>query len=131
MLGNCRWCGTVWLVTHLSDAATAYPQFRSTSTSTNRVSCSAQRLRSLTAVKTVILPPEVVQDPNVSELDLAVRKLGSGALSGAISLIFTHPFDVLRRKLQVAGLSTLSPQYTGAIDCMRRSIIEEGFWRGM
>lgn len=89
------------------------------------------RKRSLTTVKTVILPAEIVQDSNVSEVNLALRKLGSGALSGAISLIFTHPFDVLRRKLQVAGLSTLSPQYTGAIDCMRRSIVEEGFWRGM
>lgn len=82
-------------------------------------------------LKTYILPSEITHDPNISEANLAVRKLGSGALSGAISLLFTHPFDVLRRKLQVAGLSNLSPQYSGAIDCMRKTIIEEGFWKGM
>lgn len=87
--------------------------------------------RKLTLVKTYILPAEITQDPNVSEANLAVRKLSSGALSGAISLLFTHPFDVLRRKLQVAGLSSLSPQYDGAIDCIRKTIAEEGFWRGM
>ncbi|KAK1927598.1 mitochondrial carrier domain-containing protein [Papiliotrema laurentii] len=83
------------------------------------------------SLKTYILPAEITQDPNVSEANLAVRKLSSGALSGAISLLFTHPFDVLRRKLQVAGLSSLSPQYDGAIDCIRKTIAEEGFWRGM
>ena len=82
-------------------------------------------------VKTKILPDDYIHDPSVSEGSLAVRKLLCGALSGATSLIFTHPFDVLRRKLQVSGLSSLSPQYNGAIDAMRKSIIEEGFWKAM
>jgi len=81
-------------------------------------------------VKTYILPYEVTHDPDISEASLAVRKLSSGALSGAISLIFTHPFDVLRRKLQVAGLDS-SGQHVGAIAVMKKSIIEDGFWRGM
>lgn len=81
-------------------------------------------------VKTYILPSEVVRDPNVSEANLACRKLLSGAMSGAISLLFTHPFDVLRRKLQVAGLSA-DGRRTGAIEVMRSSIRQEGFWRAM
>ncbi|ORY24070.1 mitochondrial carrier domain-containing protein [Naematelia encephala] len=63
--------------------------------------------------------------------ELTIRKLFCGALAGASSLIFTHPFDVLRRKLQVAGLSTNGPQYGGAIDAMRQIIRKEGFWKGM
>lgn len=81
-------------------------------------------------MKTYILPHEITHDPSISEANLAVRKLSSGALSGAISLIFTHPFDVLRRKLQVAGLDS-SGRNVGAIAVMKKSIIEEGFWRGM
>ncbi|WVQ74646.1 hypothetical protein IAR50_004247 [Cryptococcus sp. DSM 104548] len=79
--------------------------------------------------KTVFLTPEKVETK--SETELALRKLFCGALSGGGSLIFTHPFDVLRRKLQVAGLSSMGPEYKGAIDCMRHIIKTEGFWKGM
>ncbi|TYJ53497.1 hypothetical protein B9479_005883 [Cryptococcus floricola] len=79
--------------------------------------------------KTVFLAPEKVE--NKSETELALRKLFCGALSGGGSLIFTHPFDVLRRKLQVAGMSSMGPEYKGAIDCMRHIIKTEGFWKGM
>ena len=88
-------------------------------------------LTDLFIVKTRILPADLAHDPTTSESNLAARKLLCGALAGGTSLLFTHPFDVLRRKLQVAGLSSLSPQYSGAIDAMRKSIIAEGFWRGM
>ncbi|KGB78345.1 solute carrier family 25 (mitochondrial phosphate transporter), member 23/24/25/41 [Cryptococcus deuterogattii 99/473] len=81
------------------------------------------------SVKTYVLPGP--SSPPISETDLALRKLFCGAVSGASSLIFTHPFDVLRRKLQVAGLSTLTPHYDGAIDAMRQIIRNEGFWKGM
>nr|ODN92400.1 solute carrier family 25 (mitochondrial phosphate transporter), member 23/24/25/41 [Cryptococcus depauperatus CBS 7841] len=80
------------------------------------------------SLKSQALP---LHNDQMSETELALRKLFCGALSGASSLIFTHPFDVLRRKLQVAGLSTLSPQYSGAMDAMRQTIKTEGFWRGM
>ncbi len=79
------------------------------------------------AVRSHILPT----DHEHTETDLAFRKLLCGGLAGATSLLFTHPFDVLRRKLQVAGLSDLSPQYSGAIDAMRKIIRIEGFWKGM
>ncbi len=75
-----------------------------------------------------ILPPDY--QPS-SDLALAARKLGCGALAGGTSLLFTHPFDVVRRKLQVAGLKGVSPQYDGAIDCIKHMIKSEGFWRGM
>ncbi|OCF31669.1 solute carrier family 25 (mitochondrial phosphate transporter), member 23/24/25/41 [Kwoniella heveanensis BCC8398] len=81
------------------------------------------------SLKSLFLPSETTSQ--FSEPELALRKLSCGALAGGTSLIFTHPFDVLRRKLQVAGLSTLSPQYNGAIDAMRQIIKNEGFWKGM
>ncbi|KAK8861608.1 hypothetical protein IAR55_002431 [Kwoniella newhampshirensis] len=75
--------------------------------------------------------PATLDTRSMNEGELALRKLGCGALAGATSLLFTHPFDVLRRKLQVAGLSNISPQYNGAIDAMRHIIRNEGFWKGM
>jgi solute carrier family 25 phosphate transporter 23/24/25/41 len=68
---------------------------------------------------------------SISDAEMAVRKLACGGLAGGISLLFTHPFDVIRRKLQVAGLSAVSPQYDGAIDCIRKITKAEGFWKGM
>ncbi|WVQ93453.1 hypothetical protein IAU59_000527 [Kwoniella sp. CBS 9459] len=81
------------------------------------------------SLKSYILPADT--SSRYSEPELALRKLSCGALAGGTSLIFTHPFDVLRRKLQVAGLTSLSPQYNGAIDAMRQIIKNEGFWKGM
>jgi len=75
-----------------------------------------------------ILQPDV--EAGLGEGELAFRKLACGGLAGGLSLLFTHPFDVLRRKLQVAGLASLSPEYTGAIDAMRQVIRNEG-WAGM
>ncbi|KAK4689929.1 vacuolar protein sorting-associated protein 54, partial [Tremellales sp. Uapishka_1] len=63
--------------------------------------------------------------------ELVARKLACGAVAGGTSLLFTHPFDVLRRKLQVAGVAGLSPQYTGAIDALTKIVKNEGFWKGL
>ncbi|WVW80187.1 hypothetical protein I302_102164 [Kwoniella bestiolae CBS 10118] len=81
------------------------------------------------SLKSIILPSSL--SPSTSEPELILRKLSCGALAGATSLIFTHPFDVLRRKLQVAGLSSMSPQCNGAIDVIKWIIRNEGFWKGM
>lgn len=78
-------------------------------------------------LKHVLMPP----DREMDGPEFALRKLTCGGLAGAISLLFTHPFDVLRRKMQVAGLQALSPQYNGAIDAMRQTIRQDGFWKGM
>jgi solute carrier family 25 phosphate transporter 23/24/25/41 len=45
--------------------------------------------------------------------------------------LFTHPFDVVRRKLQVVGIGGGEREYEGAIDCIRKISRKEGFWRGM
>lgn len=81
----------------------------------------------LTTVKTRIIPPELQAD----EAELAIRKLACGGLAGATALLFTHPFDVLRRKLQVVGMSGANQEQTGAIAVLRNLIRAEGFWRGM
>ncbi|KAL7424716.1 hypothetical protein Q5752_000400 [Cryptotrichosporon argae] len=78
------------------------------------------------SLKAYILPPTLHADAP----ELAARKLVCGGLAGGTSLLFTHPFDVLRRKLQVAGLSGMSPEYTGAVDAMRKIVRAEG-WKGM
>jgi len=57
-----------------------------------------------------------------------VRKLGCGALAGAISQTLTYPFDVLRRKMQVRGMgSALGPQYNGALQALVGIVKNEGF----
>lgn len=54
------------------------------------------------------------------------RKLSCGALAGSISQTITYPCDVLRRKMQVAGMSTLGVRYTGAIDALKGILRTEG-----
>ncbi|WVR09795.1 hypothetical protein IAU60_006871 [Kwoniella sp. DSM 27419] len=84
------------------------------------------------SLKTYILPTDL-HHSTMSEPELALRKLLCGALAGSTSLIFTHPFDVLRRKLQVAGmaLDDLAPKCNGAVDAIRQIIRTDGFWKGM
>ncbi|KAG7091071.1 hypothetical protein E1B28_010128 [Marasmius oreades] len=64
------------------------------------------------------------------------RKLLCGALAGSISQTLTYPFDVLRRKMQVAGMksSGLGIKYTGAIDALVGTLRNEGvtgLYRGL
>jgi solute carrier family 25 phosphate transporter 23/24/25/41 len=75
-------------------------------------------------VKTLIMPPGL----EMGDTEFAARKLLCGGLAGAISLIFTHPFDVLRRKMQVAGLG--GEKGLGAIATLKE-MVAEGFWKGM
>ncbi|WOO83899.1 putative mitochondrial carrier [Vanrija pseudolonga] len=78
-------------------------------------------------LKGIILPPGL----DCGDLEFAARKLSCGGLAGAFSLMFTHPFDVLRRKMQVAGLSTLGEPNVGAIETLKLMIQRDGFWRGL
>ncbi|KLT42548.1 mitochondrial carrier [Cutaneotrichosporon oleaginosum] len=73
---------------------------------------------------TLIMPPGL----EMGDTEFAARKLLCGGLAGAISLIFTHPFDVLRRKMQVSGLG--GEKGLGAIATLRE-MVAEGFWKGM
>ena len=45
-------------------------------------------------------------------------------------MLFTHPFDVVRRKLQVVGIGGAEREYNGAIDCIRKISAKEGSGRG-
>ena len=58
------------------------------------------------------------------------RKLLCGALAGSISQTLTYPCDVLRRKMQVAGMHGMGVKYTGAFDALRGILRTEG-WRGL
>ncbi|BEI85003.1 hypothetical protein CcaverHIS002_0504040 [Cutaneotrichosporon cavernicola] len=76
------------------------------------------------SMKNIIMPPEL----EMGDTEFAARKLLCGGLAGAISLLFTHPFDVLRRKMQVSGLG--GEKGLGAIGTLRE-MVSEGFWKGM
>lgn len=67
----------------------------------------------------------IVTPPGKSSV---VRKLSCGALAGAVSQTITYPFDVVRRKMQVSGMSSeaLGYKYSSAIDATRSIIRNEG-----
>ncbi|KAJ9122155.1 hypothetical protein QFC24_004383 [Naganishia onofrii] len=51
--------------------------------------------------------------------------------AGSVAQTLTYPFDVLRRKMQVAGMKEFSPAYNGALDAMIKITRAEGWWGGM
>jgi len=64
------------------------------------------------------------------------RKLTCGALAGSISQTLTYPFDVLRRKMQVVGMSqgVLGYKYNGALEALKVIVRTEGpagLYRGL
>lgn len=55
-------------------------------------------------------------------------------VAGSISQTITYPFDVLRRKMQVTGMSALGYQYSGALDALQSILKTEGvrgLYRGL
>lgn len=64
--------------------------------------------------------------------DTIGRKLLCGALAGSISQTLTYPFDVLRRRMQVVGMSSggLGYKYKGALDALMTIARTEGL-RGL
>ncbi|KAI9808705.1 MAG: hypothetical protein M1825_003857 [Sarcosagium campestre] len=60
----------------------------------------------------------------------AVRKLGAGAISGAVAQTCTYPFDVLRRRFQINTMSGMGYQYKSIWDAVSIIISQEGV-RGM
>ncbi|EPS99909.1 hypothetical protein FOMPIDRAFT_1041944 [Fomitopsis schrenkii] len=69
------------------------------------------------ALRGVITPPGKSSIP---------RKLLCGALAGSISQTITYPFDVLRRKMQVTGMSGHGKKYNGAVDALWITLQTEG-----
>ncbi|XP_057734460.1 mitochondrial arginine transporter BAC2-like [Arachis stenosperma] len=58
--------------------------------------------------------------------------LMAGGLAGVASWIVCYPFDVAKTKLQAQTPDSL--KYNGTVDCLRKSIKEEGYgilWRGL
>ncbi|KAI9681127.1 MAG: hypothetical protein M1817_002409 [Caeruleum heppii] len=70
------------------------------------------------------LTPDGDQNPN------AVRKLASGAISGAVAQTCTYPFDVLRRRFQINTMSGMGYQYKSIWDAVSVIVSQEGF-RGL
>ncbi|PWN30503.1 mitochondrial carrier [Jaminaea rosea] len=72
-----------------------------------------------------------------SEGDIStISKLSCGALAGSISQTLTYPLDVLRRRMQVAGMKNSKLGYSdkSAIDAIRNIIRADGFtglYRGL
>jgi len=63
--------------------------------------------------------------PDEGEI-VVFRKLFCGALAGAISQTLTYPLDVLRRKMQVTGMSNIEYKYSGAIQAATMIVQTEG-----
>ncbi|KAG9316494.1 hypothetical protein JVU11DRAFT_2536 [Chiua virens] len=75
------------------------------------------------ALRGIITPPGHSSVP---------KKLLCGAVAGSISQTLTFPFDVLRRKMQVVGMSEggMGYRYNGAIDALWTIVRTEGL-RGL
>lgn len=59
--------------------------------------------------------------PNFIMLNLC-----TGSLAGAISITFTYPIDLLRRRLQLSGQQG-HPVYNGLVHCTQTTIANEGY----
>lgn len=60
----------------------------------------------------------------------AIGKLGAGAISGAVAQTLTYPFDVLRRRFQVANVDKLSFHYNSVYGALKSIVVKEGL-RGL
>ena len=49
----------------------------------------------------------------------------SGSIAGSVGKLFEYPFDTVKVRLQAQSLS--SPQYSGAVDCLTKTLRSEGF----
>ncbi|KAL1919724.1 uncharacterized protein VTP21DRAFT_1655 [Calcarisporiella thermophila] len=62
------------------------------------------------------------------------RKLLCGALAGSIAQTITYPLDVLRRRMQVTGMTSIGYKYRGTLDAARNVVAKEGvrgLYKGM
>ncbi|KAI5478408.1 mitochondrial carrier protein [Pseudohyphozyma bogoriensis] len=56
----------------------------------------------------------------------AFSNLLCGALAGSVSQTLTYPLDVLRRRMQVAGMASMGLGYTSTWDCVKKMIKSDG-----
>ena len=81
-------------------------------------------------IKQYILLPRRQPDGSVP----TIYTLAAGGTAGAVAQTVAFPFDVVRRRMQVATFVPDSPQYRGVIDAFRQIWKAEkmsGFTRGM
>ena len=71
------------------------------------------------------IPVDIIQPIHepaaISPANSAIRELVCGSAGGMAGKIVEHPFDLCKVRLQT------SQQFTGAIDCLRSTIKNEGF----
>eukprot|EP00526_Cylindrotheca_closterium_P017862 CAMPEP_0113659968 /NCGR_PEP_ID=MMETSP0017_2-20120614/32645_1 /TAXON_ID=2856 /ORGANISM="Cylindrotheca closterium" /LENGTH=296 /DNA_ID=CAMNT_0000574563 /DNA_START=68 /DNA_END=958 /DNA_ORIENTATION=- /assembly_acc=CAM_ASM_000147 len=63
-----------------------------------------------------------------------MRKMIFGGLGGVMAGLITYPNDTIRRLLQLQGSRGTSSEYSGFVDCVRKTYQAEGigrFYRGM
>ncbi|KAH9462209.1 hypothetical protein MJO29_003072 [Puccinia striiformis f. sp. tritici] len=77
-------------------------------------------------LKTYFCPPSPSSSNENGGAGNVIRKLGCGAIAGAFSQTITYPLDVLRRRMQVTGLSNLNFKYNGAWDATKKILRNEG-----
>ncbi|CAO3662182.1 unnamed protein product [Umbelopsis vinacea] len=68
--------------------------------------------------------------PTDQDAPSVARKLVCGALAGSIAQTVTYPLDVLRRRMQVTGMSTMQYKYRGTWDATKTMVQKEGI-RGL
>jgi solute carrier family 25 (mitochondrial carnitine/acylcarnitine transporter), member 20/29 len=56
----------------------------------------------------------------------SLRDLAAGGVGGVCAVVVGHPFDLVKVRLQ-----TTSGVYSGALDCVRKTIAREGMARGL
>jgi solute carrier family 25 uncoupling protein 8/9 len=66
--------------------------------------------------------------------DSLLRKIAAGLTSGAIGIAFANPTDVVKVRLQAQTNAGAEAKYTGAMDCYKKIIAEDGIiglWTGI
>eukprot|EP01134_Creolimax_fragrantissima_P002980 CFRG2980T1 len=55
-----------------------------------------------------------------------IQSILSGGISGGVEICITYPTEFVKTQLQLDQRSA-TPKYTGAIDCVKKTIIQKGF----
>lgn len=64
----------------------------------------------------------------------AVKSIVFGSMAGMASKVFEHPFDLAKVRLQAQVLADTSIRFTGPLDCLRKTWLNEGvrgLYRGL
>lgn len=77
-----------------------------------------------------VLPEDVIKTPTetskpVNQTVAQIRSLIAGGVGGVCAVVVGHPFDLVKVRLQTAEKGI----YSGAIDCVKKTIAREGLAR--